>query len=282
LRGNPAMKRLLNLRLPRRQALALGSLPFVLMLVLYAWGSAHRLAANPDDKVLPSFSTLATTVARLATAESPRTGSVLLWADTGASLRRLGLGVGIAALVGLTAGVALGALPVSAAGFSPFVATLSMVPPLAILPILFIVFGLGELAKVVLIVIGIAPVITRDVEQRARELPRELIVKAQTLGASTWQTVLRVVVPQVLPRLIDAVRLSLGSAWLFLIAAEAIAATEGLGYRIFLVRRYLAMDVILPYVAWITLLAYAMDAALHALSRRAFPWYHARPAPSDA
>ena len=54
--------------------------------------------------------------------------------------------------------------------------------------------------------------------------------------------------PQVLPRLIDTVRLALGAAWLFLIAAEAIAATEGLGYRIFLVRRYLAMDVILPYV----------------------------------
>ena len=47
----------------------------------------------------------------------------------------------------------------------------------------------------------------------------------------------------------------MGSAWLFLIAAEAIASTEGLGYRIFLVRRYLAMDVILPYVVWITLLA---------------------------
>ena len=57
-----------------------------------------------------------------------------------------------------------------------------------------------------------------------------------------------------------------------LIAAEAIASTEGLGYRVFLVRRFLAMDVILPYVAWITLLAFVMDRALAALSRRAFPW----------
>jgi NitT/TauT family transport system permease protein len=74
------------------------------------------------------------------------------------------------------------------------------------------------------------------------------------------------------PRLIDALRLSLGSAWLFLIAAEAIASTEGLGYRIFLVRRYLAMDVILPYVAWITLLAFAMDALLRLLRSKAFSW----------
>jgi len=144
---------------------------------------------------------------------------------------------------------------------------------MAVLPILFVLFGLGELSKVVLIVFGIAPFIVRDLQQRVLELPREQLIKAQTLAGSSWQIVLRVVLPQVLPRLLDAVRLSLGSAWLFLIAAEAIAATEGLGYRIFLVRRYLAMDVILPYVAWITLLAYLTDLSLRQLSRLAFPWY---------
>jgi NitT/TauT family transport system permease protein len=82
----------------------------------------------------------------------------------------------------------------------------------------------------------------------------------------------RVVLPQMWPRLIDALRLVLGSAWLFLIAAEAIASTEGLGYRIFLVRRYLAMDVILPYVAWITLLAFTMDWLLRLLRAKAFAW----------
>jgi NitT/TauT family transport system permease protein len=77
-----------------------------------------------------------------------------------------------------------------------------------------------------------------------------------------------------MPRLIDAVRLSLGTAWLFLIAAEAIASTDGLGYRIFLVRRYMSMDIILPYVAWITLLAFATDWLLLRLSRFIYPWYH--------
>src|SRR5690606_25605763 len=128
-----------------------------------------------------------------------------------------------------------------------------------VLPILFIVFGLGEVSKVVLIVIGVAPFIMRDLAARVAELPRELMIKAQTLGASSWQIVTRVVLPQLWPRLLLSVRLMLGPAWLFLIAAEAIAATEGLGYRIFLVRRYLAMDVILPYVAWITLLAFLFD-----------------------
>lgn len=108
-----------------------------------------------------------------------------------------------------------------------------------------------------------------------RELPREQLIKAQTLGAGTWLTLWYVVLPQILPRLFDAVRLSLGAAWLFLIAAEAIASTEGLGYRIFLMRRYLAMDLILPYVAWVTGLAWFLDYALRALNRRLFPWYGA-------
>jgi NitT/TauT family transport system permease protein len=87
--------------------------------------------------------------------------------------------------------------------------------------------------------------------------------------------VVRVVVPQMLPRLADALRLSLGPAWLFLISAEAIAATEGLGYRIFLVRRYMAMDVILPYVAWITFLAFLSDFLLRWFNARCFPWLRA-------
>jgi NitT/TauT family transport system permease protein len=81
-----------------------------------------------------------------------------------------------------------------------------------------------------------------------------------------------VVLPQIAPRLADSLRLSLGPAWLFLISAEAIAATDGLGYRIFLMRRYMAMDVILPYVAWITLLAFGMDWGLRKFNRLCFPW----------
>ena len=150
-----------------------------------------------------------------------------------------------------------------------------MVPPLALLPILFIILGLGEVSKIALIVIGTTLKLVRDLAQRVQEIPREQIIKAQTLGASSWQIAMRVVLPQMLPRLIDAVRLEIGPAWLFLIAAEAIAADSGLGYRIFLVRRYLSMDVIIPYVVWITLLAVLMDATLRLIQRKAFPWFAA-------
>jgi NitT/TauT family transport system permease protein len=227
---------------------------------------------NPNDKLLPSLASFADAIDRLAFQPDPRKGTYILWDDTLASLLRLAIGLSAATGIGLSAGVAIGLLPLFRAAFAPVVAVLSVVPPLAVLPILFIVFGLGELAKVTLIVIGVTPFMVRDLSMSVAGLPREQLVKAQTLGASTWQIVTRVVLPQTLPRLIGALRLSLGPAWLFLISSEAIAATEGLGYRIFLVRRYLAMDVILPYVAWITLLAFLLDWLLQRMSRRAFDW----------
>jgi NitT/TauT family transport system permease protein len=199
---------------------------------------------------------------------------LIFWADTLASLQRLGLGLGIATAAALLVGLVLGVLPPVRATFGPLVRGIAVIPPIALLPMLFIALGLGETAKVALIVIGITPVMVRDIAAHVAALPREQILKAQTLGASSWQIMIRVALPQALPRLFHALRLSLGPAWVFLISAEAIAADVGLGYRIFLVRRYLAMDVIIPYVAWIALLAIVMDSALTLLSERLFPWAH--------
>src|SRR5436305_1206792 len=236
----------------------LSLLPFIVLSCAYFYYSHARLLTNPGDKLLPAPATIAATMHRYAFEADERSGDRLLWTDSGASLKRLLTALAISAAVGLAFGLAVGVLPYFRATVAPFIAALSLIPPLAVLPILFIVAGLGEAAKITLIVIGVAPFLVRDLAMRTAELPGEQIIKAQTLGASTWHLAVRVVLPQLWPRLIDGLRLSLGSAWLFLIAAEAIASTEGLGYRIFLVRRYLAMDVILPYVAWITFLAFVM------------------------
>ncbi|EWH09052.1 nitrate/sulfonate/bicarbonate ABC transporter permease [Catenovulum agarivorans DS-2] len=268
------MKKLVNIEPNRSLKVFLAIIPFVIMLLIYWSASNERLAANPYDKLLPSFSQISAAIDRLAFTEDKRSGEYLFWVDSAASLYRIGLGVAISATMGLILGVLSGLLPTFRAGFSPLITIISLIPPMAVLPILFITFGLGELAKVMLIIIGTAPVIIRDIQNQVRQLPTEIMVKAQTLGASTWLLATRVVLPQIMPRLITAVRLSLGTAWLFLIAAEAIAAQEGLGYRIFLVRRYMSMDVILPYVMWITALAFAMDFSLRKLSELCFPWYH--------
>ncbi len=264
--------RWINRRPGRLFGIVLAALPFIAVLIFYMIGSEMRLAVNPQDKLLPAPTTILATAERLLTEPDRRSGEILFWLDTAASLQRLAIGVAIAASMALVMGILIGMLPYMRAPFAPFVAVFSMVPPLAVLPILFILLGLGETSKVALIVIGIAPFLIRDMSQRVFDLPNEQFIKAQTLGASSLAIGLHVVLPQVLPRLIGAVRLSLGPAWLFLIAAEAIASDQGLGYRIFLVRRYLAMDVILTYVFWITFLAFLLDLALRQIAKRAFPW----------
>ncbi len=264
--------RLINLRPGRGAQLVLAALPFVLLALAYLVGSAIRLADNPADKLLPSIQAMGRMIEVMAFTPDRRTGDYLLWVDTWASLGRLWAGLGIATALALVLGLVIGVLPVARAMLAPFVAFVSMVPPLALLPVLFIVLGLGEVSKIALIVIGVAPILARDLSLAALALPREQIVKAETLSASTWLIASRVVLPQIMPRLIDSLRLQLGPAFLFLIAAEAISSDQGLGYRIFLVRRYLSMDVIFPYVIWITLLAVVMDLGLRILRRRLYPW----------
>lgn len=266
------MPRIINRKPSPGIARILGLAPFAAVLVMYVISSDIRLHENPNDKLLPSFSSMWSAISQLAFYPDQRTGNYLLWADTLSSLKRLAWGLGASVAIAIVFGIALGLIPYVAALGSSFVAALSMVPPLALLPILFIAFGLDELSKIVLIVLGVAPYLIRELALRIEQMPYELLVKAQTMGASTFQIIVRIILPQMLPRVLDGLRFSIGPAWLFLIAAEAIASTDGLGYRIFLVRRYLAMDIIIPYVAWIAALAFLMDLGLRVLSARLFPW----------
>ncbi|MEM8797614.1 MAG: ABC transporter permease [Pseudomonadota bacterium] len=274
------MKRAFNYAPNPRLGIILAIVPFALALIAYFIGSEMRLAENPGDKLMPAFSSFYDAMVNLAFTENRRTGEYIFWTDTLISLQRLLTGLGISLLICLLVGLPMGFLPYLKRTFEAFVAVVSLIPPLAVLPILFIIFGLGETSKIVLIVFGVAPFLTRDVAIAVAQIPREQIIKAQTLGASTIQILIQVILPQVMPRLFDSLRLSLGAAWLFLIAAEAIASEGGLGYRIFLVRRFLSMDVILPYVAWITFLAFAMDMLLAWMSRTVCRWRHLELKPS--
>ena len=266
------MRRLLNVRPRAGTRVILGLIPILILVLLYLAASAARHAENARDKVLPTPGAMAAAVQLMAFEIDPRTGEIPLVADTTASLKRLAVAVTISTAVTLILGLSIGLLPLVRGGLGPLVAGISVIPPIAILPILFIVFGLGETSKIVLICVGITPFMIRDLAAQVSAIPEEQLVKAQTLGATTWLVAARIALPQAMPRLIDSLRFSLGPAWVFLIAAEAVASDVGLGYRIFLVRRYLAMDIILPYVAWISLLAVAMDLALLWISRTAYPW----------
>jgi NitT/TauT family transport system permease protein len=249
----------------------LGLVLFALMVAGYVALATVRHADNPDDKVIPTIAQLVEGVVRSVTLD--RNGAIPLLDDTLASLARFSLGVVASAVGGVGLGLFMGVFPLVEALFLRFLLFFGKIPPLALLPILFVLFGLGDETKVLLIFVGIAPGIALDTYLRTRALPSEQFVKALTLGASIPELIVRVVLPQVMPSALNIIRLNLQNAWLFLIAAETIAAANGLGYRIFVVRRYMAMDTIIPYVLWIALLAFAIDAALTWWIRRRYPWY---------
>ena len=137
------MKRLINQRPGTLGKCLLGLLPFMLIGIVYFYFSSERLAINPNDKLMPSMQSFIDAVSYLAFEPNKRTGDYVLWADTAASLQRLGLGVGISALTGLIIGILVGIIPLVRAGIAPVITIISLVPPLAILPILFIIFGLS-------------------------------------------------------------------------------------------------------------------------------------------
>ena len=248
-------------------------IPFVLAFALYMTVSHQRLAENPSDKITPSLAKMADAAKRMAFEVDERSEKILLWDDTYASLRRIFIGLGAAAIVALLLGLNMGLFNWVRVLFGPFTRFLAIVPPLAILPILFIVFGVEEFGKIVLIFIGSVFLITLDMYNTVEKIPYQQIVKAKTLGANNFEVAYVVVMPQIMPKLLESIRISLGPAWLFLIASEAIASTNGLGYRIFLMRRYLSMDVIIPYVLWITLLGFLMNLILTKIISWRYPWY---------
>ena len=123
------MRRLLNLQPRRPLRLALFLAPVAAMLVTYLAFSDARLAENPQVRLLPAFSTMGDTVLRMATEPDRRSGDLLFWLDTGVSLQRLALGVGLGALTALMLGVASGLIPLAGASLSPLLAIIAMVPP---------------------------------------------------------------------------------------------------------------------------------------------------------
>jgi NitT/TauT family transport system permease protein len=247
----------------------------VLLIAAYAYFAHQRHIENPMDRLMPGLTKLWAGIQEVTTADK-RSGEVWLWVDTVASLERLGKGLGAGLGIACVLGVLMGIFSTVRAIFSPVVTALAKVPPLALLPIIFIFLGVDESSKIVLIALGVAPTLTNDITLVGQSIPRNTIVKAYTLGASTSEVVVKVILPQILPRMLDSIRLTIGPAWIYLIASEAISADSGLGYRIYVVQRQLAMNVILPYVVWIALIGLVLDYGLAALSRWGFSWAHAQ------
>jgi NitT/TauT family transport system permease protein len=127
-----------------------------------------------------------------------------------------------------------------------------------------------------LIVIGVTPTIILDTFNLTKSVPREQIVKGFTLGASDFSITYRIVFKQIWPRVLNSIRLNLKAVMLFLFAGEMIASTDGLAYRIALLRRHMGMDTIIPYVLWVALLLFLVDFAMNKLNHKLHPWFQER------
>ncbi len=196
----------------------------------------------------------------------------MLWKDTAASLRRFL--IALALLVpAILLGLHMAVFPYFGAAFQRFVLFFDKIVALSLLPILFIAFGIEEWSKIMLMVIGVAPTLVLDTYNIARAVPREQVVKAFTLRSTNLDVAYRVVLKQILPQIINSVRLNLKPLALFLFAGEMIASSDGLAYRIAIMRRHMGMDIILPYVLWVALLLFVADALLNFVNRRLHPWY---------
>lgn len=262
----------------------LASVLFILLASFYLDAAYTRHAENEMDKVMPIPSQILEGFNRVAFEEDKRTGDLRLWVDTLASMKLFGVSMLIICFGGVLLGLNMGVFRWVAACFKPFMTFFDKIPALALLPILFVIFAQMDFEdpadssnawKIALMVIGVLPTIALDAYERAKNVPKELIYKAQTLAATEQEICYRVVLPSIMPDVLNTIRLNIKSVLNLLIAAEAVEASVGLGYRIFVVRRYMAMDVIIPYVLWMTVLFFVLDYGIQYYIRLRYPWHEA-------
>lgn len=273
--------------LPNRfAALSLSWLLFGVCALLYLQSARTRHLENPDDRIVPTVHQLTAGFQRALLTPADDSETVMpenaglyfqvshgmLWSDTVASAKRFAIGLFFlfpAALLGMQ----MGLFPWIGSFFlRPFI-FFDKIVALSLLPILFIAFGIGEAAKIMLIVIGVAPTLVLDSFNLAKSVPSEQVVKSFTLGAKDMAVAYRVVLPQIWPRILNSIRLNLKGIALFLFAGEMIASTDGLAYRIALLQRHMGMDLIIPYVLWAALLLFLLDQAFRWATKLSSPWF---------
>jgi len=257
-------------------------------IALYIYAATARHRENPEERVMPTLTQMAQGMYNAAmqpaeddavSDDATQTPSVarrflnsMLWKDTVATGRRFVYSMALL-LPAVLLGLHMGLFPYVGAFFLRFILFFDKIVALSLLPILFIAFGIDELSKIMLIVIGVTPTILLDTFNLTRGVPPEQVVKAFTLGANDFDVAYRVVLKQISPRVLNSIRLNLKSVMLFLFAGEMIASTDGLAYRIALLRRHMGMDVIIPYVLWVALLLFLVDVAMRWINHSLHPWF---------
>lgn len=193
-------------------------------------------------------------------------------ADIGMTVWRVLGGFLIAAGIALPIGIAMGAYKPVEAFFEPFVSFARYLPASAFIPLLILWAGIGEAEKLAVIVIGSVFQLILMIAVVVGNTRRDLVEAASTLGCSGRGLVLRVLLPGAAPEIAEILRTVLGWAWTYVIVAELIGASSGIGHMITDSQALLATDQIIFGILVIGLIGLASDLACKRLNRTLFPW----------
>jgi ABC-type nitrate/sulfonate/bicarbonate transport system permease component len=239
-----------------------------LLVLVLIWQLVATLLADPVT--LPSATQTAQAFAHYLVRPYPSQGDPL-WFDALTSLRRILIGFAIGVTAGVVLGSAMSASRLIRHLIDPVIEVLRPLPPLAFIPLFIIWFGIGELPKEVLIVIGVTPIMAVTTVAALDEVPEDLRLCARTLGASRLYTLARVQIRAALPGILTGMRISMAGAWTSIVAAELIAATSGLGYLIMQAGDYLNTALVFSGILSIAILGLVLDACLRGLLLLADP-----------
>jgi NitT/TauT family transport system permease protein len=273
----------------------LGVVGVVVLMLIYGYLSYRQHIINPTDTTMPNLSQLWDGVVVVTTPrenslkaifgkeDPPRTYFEKIWhqawktmivQDVWATYGRLFKGLGIGCGISIVLGILMGCFEVVASLFLPMLSFLSKVPGTAMLAVFFVLSGTGESMFIAMIAFGILPILTQSVYLSARDdLHREEIDKCYTLGASLLESIWEIVWPQITPKVIDSVRLQLGPAMVYLIAAEMLVGQVGMGYQIRIQQRLLHMNVVYDYILILGITGLLMDKATTMFCQWYCPWF---------
>ncbi len=195
-----------------------------------------------------------------------------LWIHFGWSVTRVTAAFALAVILGVPIGVAMGVSRIMRGLFDPPIEFYRPLPPLAYLPLMIIWFGIGELAKIILLFLAIFAPVALSARAGVKSVSQEQIQAARSMGASPGQVIGHVILPGALPEILVGLRIGMGVGWTTLVAAEMVAADAGLGKMVFNASNFLRTDVVVLGILMIGLIAYAFEMLMRFIERRAAPW----------
>jgi len=234
-------------------------------IVVLLWEAAARLGLI-SPQVLPAPSSVFATAANM-------TQNGELFIHLGVSLLRAAAGFVIGGSIGLALGVLVGFSPFAQALLDRPIQMIRAVPFLAMLPLVIVWFGVGEVAKIFLVALAVLFPIYINTMLGIRQIDPKLMELARVIGMSRAGVVRRIVIPGAMPSILTGVRYALAHAWLALVIAETLATTRGIGFLAMDAREFLNTNVILLTIIIYAIIGVVADALVRMLESRLLSWH---------